>query len=431
MAAAKVIQDVVESAPFPLIANDWQSCEITCLAMNDHYVQDKECPRHMLLSQNSGFLDPSQFTSLPASVRLGIRAAMAYGHAFDAHFESVKSAAPCKKIMKTISMRTVVLDGQRFVICSQHKMGDKKSYGPPDLDWWARIEQLVAGKAKDAGLTEHWIRKEESSLWCGVLDGIFEQTDHLCRKEQLDQALIKAMSALPFPFLLCDPFLPDCPVICLNEAAQALTGWGEVRAGVAQADVKLLEGAPGPTHGAYHVNYGRYKAGEEEEEAERLAVRATCANGRPCAAKFRQMHELSGDTPCSIWFQGCSMAQGVKGPLSGTTVWYLIGLLSPEPDPVQWSRGASCTKDMASCRSAFEKVLSRPETWQGAESNEPPPSEPASHEGPAPSPTLTSEAPSEPPSGPPRRASEKSLSELESRGGDVKLLSCPLWHSAA
>lgn len=39
--AVLIIKELIEALPFPAIANDWQHEEIRCIAMNDHYVENR------------------------------------------------------------------------------------------------------------------------------------------------------------------------------------------------------------------------------------------------------------------------------------------------------------------------------------------------------------------------------------------------------
>lgn len=357
-AVVQMMKEWIESLPFPAIANDWQSEEITCIAMNDHYVKDQNCPREFLMNKNNRVLDPTHLTSLPAAVRVGIRAALAYGHQFDTHFETVESAAPGTKFMKKVSIRTVRVAGFRFVVGWQHHMGKDVQYGSRSSGWWKLAEDLVTKKASAVSLPVSWIQEEEASKWQAELNGVFDQTEHLCRKEDLDAAILKALAHKKSPVILCDPFLPECPVIGVNAAAQAMTGWGHVgRQEVASADVRLLAGAKPSERGGYHLTYGRYAEGEEEE-LQRLAVRAARANGRPCSVKFRKMFELPGDRPLSLWLQGVTVAYGVnKGPLGGGAhIWYLVGILSDAPVDA-WEKEAPSSVAMASLKQALQEVL--------------------------------------------------------------------------
>lgn len=382
----------MEAAPFPTIASDWEEVEMCCVAMNDHYVEHMKCPREMLMNRNNRVLDPTHYTSLPGKVRLGIRSAFAYGHNFSACFESVKTADRGQRFMKSVAIRTVALDRHRFIIGWQHTLGEK-TYGR-DATWWQELEALVARAAAAENLQARWFTPEDAGLWEGCEDGYFIQTETLCRKERLDEAVARAVASLPFPAFACDPFLPECPVIALNAAARALTGWAEVGKGVAAADKRLLDGAKGAARGAYHINYGQY--GEEESEhQERLSVRAACSNGRPCAARFRDMYGEPGEEAPCMWLQGATLAQGVNaGPLSGCDVWYLLGVLGEKAEPEEWSSSAKLKEAMDALRSSLAKFID-----------------------PRHSPWLTT-----------------AVSETEAGhpyGGDVKLLQVPLWHGAA
>lgn len=331
-AVVQMMKEWIESLPFPAIANDWQSEEITCIAMNDHYVKDQNCPREFLMNKNNRVLDPTHLTSLPAAVRVGIRAALAYGHQFDTHFETVESAAPGTKFMKKVSIRTVRVAGFRFVVGWQHHMGKDVQYGSRSSGWWKLAEDLVTKKASAVSLPVSWIQEEEASKWQAELNGVFDQTEHLCRKEDLDAAILKALAHKKSPVIL----------------------W---RQEVASADVRLLAGAKPSERGGYHLTYGRYAEGEEEE-LQRLAVRAARANGRPCSVKFRKMFELPGDRPLSLWLQGVTVAYGVnKGPLGGGAhIWYLVGILSDAPVDA-WEKEAPSSVAMASLKQALQEVL--------------------------------------------------------------------------
>ncbi|CAJ1459470.1 unnamed protein product [Effrenium voratum] len=356
--AIQVIKDWIESLPFPAIANDWQREEITCVAMNDHYVENQNCPREFLMNKNNRVLDPTHLTSLPGVVRVGIRAALAYGYPFDTNFETVMSASPTEKFIKRVSIRTVLVGGLRFVVGWQHHLGKDLRYGSRCAEWWLLADAKLKEKAAAANMEVFWIAEKESRRWAADLTGTFQQTDILCRKENLDEVLIKAVNKHDFAILLCDPFLPECPVIALNEAAQKLTGWGPVGNEVTRADAKLMAGADALHRGAQYLTYGRYSPGEEEE---RIAVRTACANGRPTAASFRPMYSLPGE--CSMWLQGVSLAQGVnKGPLSGGgNVWYLVGLLSSEPKE-RWAEAAPTSASMAAVKVSFQEILDTAET---------------------------------------------------------------------
>lgn len=388
--AVRVIEELIKATPFPAIANDWQCPEISCVAMNDHYVNHMQCPREMLMHKNNRVLDPAHLTRLPAKIRVGIRAAMAYGFQFHAHFESVKTANRSNVFMKTVSMRTVIIDGFRFVVAWQHTLGKARSeFGTASETWWEMLYELCDAKAAAAGVRVHWITEEASLKWQGVEDGIFEQTDFLCRKEVLDQALIMSIMELPFPAFICDPFLPECPLIGLNAAAQALTGWKEVSSEVIDSDKKLVDGSKAAERGSYHVSYGIY--GQDEEE-ERLAVRAACANGRPCVVRFRRMYEPPSKD-ITLQLQGVTLAQGVnRGPLSGCDVWYLLGLLGRASDRVKWVEGSDYAAAITSIRSSVERIL-RPD--------------------------LT----------PQLSVPFEESSFLHPYGGDLKLLRTPLWHT--
>eukprot|EP00438_Fugacium_kawagutii_P004325 Skav220057 [mRNA] locus=scaffold1709:5302:27213:- [translate_table: standard] len=298
--AVQIIKELIESLPFPAIANDWQHEEIRCIAMNDHYVENQNCPREFLMNKNNRVLDPTHLTSLPGSVRVGIRAALAYGCPFDTNFETVMSASPSEKFIKRVSIRW------------QHHLGKDMRYGLSNAEWWTLAALRLQEKAGKA--------VESAAAWIAEPTGIFQQTDILCRKEDLDKAIWKSLDALKFPILLCDPFLPECPVIGVNPAAQTLTDWAAAGDEVTLADAKLLSGAGPLQRGAQYLTYGRYDKGEE---LERVAVRTACANGRPCSVAFRGMYAFRGK--CSMWLQGVTVAQGVnKGPLGGgMQIWYL------------------------------------------------------------------------------------------------------------
>lgn len=114
--------------------------------------------------------------------------------------------------------------------------------------------------------------------------------------------------------------------MALNQAAQSQTGWEPAGPGVASADAFYLEGKDVEAAGAYHLNYGAYHS-SAAEVAERLAVRAAHANGRPCVATFRPMHEWAGKQPMSMFLQGVTVAQDFGGSAQGDAVWYLFAFL--------------------------------------------------------------------------------------------------------
>ena len=354
--AVKVIKELIESLPFPAIANDWQCEEIRCIAMNDHYVENQNCPREFLMNKNNRVLDPTHLTSLPGSVRVGIRAALAYGCPFDTNFETVMSASPSEKFIKRVSIRMVVVCGYRFIIGWQHHLGKDMRYGLSNAEWWTLAALKLQEKAEADNFEAGWISEESAAHWIAEPTGVFQQTDVLCRKEDLDKAIWKSLDALEFPILLCDPFLPECPVIGLNPSAQALTGWAAA-GDVTRADAKLLSGAGPLQRGAQYLTYGRYEKGEE---LERVAVRTACANGRPCCVPFRGMYAFRGK--CSMYLQGVTVAQGVnKGPLGGgMQIWYLVGILS-EDSPENWAKAVQTSSAMEAVKGAFEEILASAE----------------------------------------------------------------------
>eukprot|EP00913_Durusdinium_trenchii_P022233 g20892.t1 len=132
--ATQVIKDLIEALPFPAIANDWQTEEIKCVAMNDHYVENQNCPRDFLLNKNNRVLDPTHLTSLPGSVRVGIRSALAHGFPFDTNFETVMSASPDQKFIKRVSIRMVIVGGFRFILgtqaCKKHAVSSSELTTP-------------------------------------------------------------------------------------------------------------------------------------------------------------------------------------------------------------------------------------------------------------------------------------------------------------
>lgn len=351
--AVLIVKELIEALPFPAIANDWQHEEIRCIAMNDHYVENQNCPREFLMNKNNRVLDPTHLTSLPGSVRVGIRAALAYGYPFDTNFETVMSASPSEKFIKRVSIRMVVVCGYRFVIGWQHHLGKDMRYGLSNAEWWTLAALKLQEKAEAENFEAGWVSEESAVGWTAEPTGVFEQTDILCRKEDLDKAIWKSLDALEFPVLLCDPFLPECPVIGLNKSAQTLTGWAAVGDEVTVADAKLLAGASPLQRGAQYLTYGRY---EKSEELERVAVRTACANGRPCSVAFRQMYAFRGD--CSMWLQGVTVAQGVnRGPLGGgTQIWYLVGILSKD-SPADWAAAAPKSPAMEAVKAALQGIL--------------------------------------------------------------------------
>jgi len=367
--ALQCIEEVIEACPFPALANDWGLAEIKCCAMNNHYTESKKCPKEYLLGKNNRVLDPTHLTSLPGKVRLGIRAAMSYGRPYNQHFASVKTTEPEREFMKSITMRTVCLDGHRFIIGLQRTSGDHSAmtitfrgdpvYRGTMKEWWAKVEELALDSATRSGLTVAWISAHEASKWEVQTDGIFEQTDHFVQKEQLDQALIQVVESFEHPALLLDPFLPECPVIGLNRAAQALTGWKDI-SNVASAD-KILEQVrfSGGAGNAYHVNYGAYT---KEEDEERLAVRTACTNGRPCVATFRDMYAFPSKAPVFLKMQGVTLCQGaVSGPLSGGDVWYLVALLGTEASSTQvWAESEAMDQKWTSLSHSVGKVIADP-----------------------------------------------------------------------
>lgn len=407
--ALQCIANVIDACPFPALANDWGLAEIKCCAVNSHYEENKQIPKEQLLGKNNRTLDPTHMTSLPGKVRLGIRAAMSYGFRYNQKFVSVKTAEPERQFMKSISMRTVCLGGHRFIIALQRTSGDHtaltrtfngdRAYRGTMADWWVQIEDLVSGEATRTGLSVAWVQAEDAAKWeASFKSGIFEQTQFFCRKEQLDQALQKAMSDLSYPAILLDPFLPECPVIGLNQAAQELTGWKNMSSHVASAD-RVLEQVDyaGGAGGAYHINYGAYSMDEVEE---RLAVRASCCNGRPCLARFRRMYDYppdsaAGEPQIFMKLQGVTLCQGViAGPLSGGDVWYLVGILGKDDVSAQnWFASAETIENWSCLQEAVMKVLNEPEGIN----NFPMPSEEAPHP----------------------------------YGGQVALLRSPLWHLEA
>lgn len=230
-------------------------------------------------------------------------------------------------------------------------------------DWWQQTEELLAESATRAGLSVAWVALEEAAKWEAQMDGVFEQTDMTCLKEQVDQALQQVVADFSHPAVLLDPFLPECPVIALNQAAQTLTGWDEVgmNSGVAYADSRLEETHyAGGAGGAYHVNYGAFS---KEEVLEQLAVRTACCNGRPCVATFRRMYEFPSKEPVFMKLQGVTIGQGIiKGALSGGEVWYLIGILGQTGgNPEEWSASSEAVDIWASLSEAVEKAMTQNE----------------------------------------------------------------------
>jgi len=351
-AALECITRIIDACPFPAIANDWEMPEIKCVAMNQHYVDHKRCPKDRLLGKNNRVLDPTHQTSLPGKVRLDLRAAFAFGSHYDRDFVSVKTDDPGRKFTKSIGVRTMTLGDHRFVIGVQRTRGDLKAegtfqgdpvYAGTTKEWWEKIESLMRDFAPAVGLEPSWISEQEASRWHTAIRGTFKQTDTRCRKEQLDGVMKELVANLAQPVLLLDPFLPDCPVIAVNKAAQALTGWSEIDLNIAECCQRMSEDDSLLAGGAYHINYGLYT---REDQGERIAVRTACSNGRPCAAAFRDMYKSRDEPPVPMWLQGVTLAVGVdEGPLSGGDVWYLIALLGDASSPGEEDCASSIQPD--------------------------------------------------------------------------------------
>eukprot|EP00929_Paragymnodinium_shiwhaense_P007703 TRINITY_DN111612_c0_g1_i1.p1 TRINITY_DN111612_c0_g1~~TRINITY_DN111612_c0_g1_i1.p1 ORF type:complete len:421 (-),score=102.30 TRINITY_DN111612_c0_g1_i1:59-1321(-) len=337
--ALKVVEDVVEAAPFPVLVDDWEYPEIRACAVNEAFVRHMKCPREVVLGRHTRMLDPTHVTSLPIKVRYGIRAAKMYGHPLNASFESVRTQSQ-ESFMKCLLARTLVLEGYRFIFFTQYTFGVTDTFvNAPPSKWLKMLEEWMADAAAAAGMEARWVSADEAQAWEPVPVGQLEQTECYCHKEHIDGVLIKAISDMDLPVVLCEPTLPDCPAIALSDAAQKLTGWRRPGEEVLLSDATYMKGRCGISQtGTHHFNFGKYL---QSEEAERLAVRAAITNGRACAASFRQMEEMpSEESRVSMWMQGVTPGYGVySGPNSGHDIWYLVVILDDSGSgqtPLQW-----------------------------------------------------------------------------------------------
>jgi len=277
------------------------------------------------------------------------------------------------KFMKHISMRTVRVAGHRFIFGMQRDWDDIKADGEQfgsesvsarlhHTQNWGFIEKRLEEIAVNVGLSTSWISEKDQLAWKPSI-GKPELNKEHCNKEQLDQVLQSVVERSRVPAVLLDPFLPECPVIAVNAAAQKLTGWTETSSTTAASADRVLEEVDysGGGGGAYYLNYGAY---DHDQTDERLAVQAACANGRPVTAMFRDMYEQSNpEKPVYMRLQGMTVGQGSgPGPLNGEPIWYLVGLLgNTGTDPEDWEQSKEMKNGWANLRTSLEIATQTPE----------------------------------------------------------------------